>query len=415
MFSLYCICLFLSQFKYILSFSVAGVYINPVRIALFVLIIFDILKNQGKIRIDTKGNCEWLVALLAWNVWSVLSLVWAQSKSSVVSTGLILFEAFLFVYYGQRLITDTDKFKKILNSLFAALLIHNILGWIEVTAKVYYFSIYTEKYSLLGYPVSTFTNTNNFAFYLSLMSILLVIAISIEKRKLQKVMYIALLFSSLVLNVKTGSRGSIIALIAGVLVYVLILAKSRKAAGRIIVVAAIVVLFLWLNPSVYSYIEEVIAKAFNINTSALTGSDFYRINAYANGMDFYFDSYGFGIGPGNVEYWMTNYGTRFTNNIPNLHNWWLEILVGSGTLIAVVVAVTWVRYYIKLISAYRSNKIRNDAWYIICGTISFGVVFAIGCISPSTLFSAEWPWALLAVFFLTYSKTRMSKPAVVNT
>lgn len=406
MFSLYCICVFLSQFKYILSFSLAELYISPIRIALLALILFDIIKNRGKIRYKTKGNCGWCMALLAWIVWAVLSLVWAQSKSSVVSTGMILFEAFLLVYYGQRFITDTDKFKKVLNVLFGALLIHNILGWIEVTMNLYFFSIYTEKYTLYGYPVSTFTNTNNFAFYLSLMSMLLIIAISIEKRKLQKIIYICLLVSSVFLNVKTGSRGSIIALVAGILIYAMIIVKSRKAALRILGISAAVALFLWLNPSAYSYIEQIIGKAFDINTSASTGSDFYRMNAYANGIDFYFDSYGFGVGPGNVEYWMTNYGTRYTNNIPNLHNWWLEILVGSGSVIAIVVVVTWVRYYINLISAYISSKARNAEWYIICGIISFGVVFAIGCISPSSLFSSEWPWGLLAVFFLAYSKTR---------
>ena len=104
--------------------------------------------------------------------------------------------------------------------------------------------------------------------YLSLMAILLLIAISIEKRKLQKVIYICLLVSSLVLNVKTGSRGSVIALLAGVLIYVLLMAKSRKIVFRIIAVAAVIALFLWLNPGVYSYILEIIGKAFDINTSA---------------------------------------------------------------------------------------------------------------------------------------------------
>lgn len=400
MFSLYCICLFLSQFKYILSFSVAGIYINPVRIALLALIILDMIKNQGKIRYKTKGNSEWLIALIAWNIWAVFSLVWAQSKSSVLSTGMILFEALLFVYYGQRFITDTDKLKKVLNSLFGALLIHNILGWIEITMKVYFFSIYTKKYSLHGYPVSTFTNTNNFAFYLSLMSMLVIIALSLEKRKLQKVIYICLLVSSLFLNVKTGSRGSVIALVAGLLVYVVIIVKNKKTARRIFGMASVIVLVLWLNPNAYSYIQGMIGKAFDIDIFASTGSDFYRMNAYANGIDFYFDTYGFGVGPGNVEYWMTNYGTRYTNNIPNLHNWWLEILVGSGTVIATVVLVTWIQYYMNLISAYKSNRKQDTMWYITCGTISFGVVFAIGCISPSSLFSSEWPWALLAVFFL---------------
>lgn len=385
MFSLYCICIFLSQFKYVLSFSIVGIYINPVRIALLLLVAFDIIKNQGKIRYNKKNNCEWFVALLLWNIWAILSLIWARSKTSVISTEINLFEAFLFVYYGQRLITDANKFKKVLSSLFVALLIHNILGWVEVTIKVYFFSIYTEKYSLHGYPVSTFTNTNNFGFYLSLMSMLLIIVISIEKRKLQKIMYIGLLVSSLFLNIKTGSRGSIIALLAGILVYVLIMTKSKKTVLRIIGIATVIVIFLWLNPDAYSYIQEIIEKAFDINTSASTGSDFYRMNAYANGMDFYFDTCGLGVGPGNVEYWMINYGTRYTDNIPNLHNWWLEILVGSGTIIAIVVVIAWIKYYINLITVYRNINTRNTVLHIICGTISFGIVFAIGCISPSII------------------------------
>lgn len=92
---------------------------------------------------------------------------------------------------------------------------------------------------------------------------------------------------------------------------------------------------------------------------------------------------------------MQNYGTRFTNHVNNLHNWWIEILVGSGVVVFAAVIIAWLSSYRKLILKYISGYNRNAVSVLI----SFGIVYAIGCIAPSTLYSAEWPWFMLGLYF----------------
>lgn len=106
MFFLYCLSAFASQFKYILSFSFHGLYINPVRICVVILILWDIVVHQGRIKYRHSGNNRWLVALLVWNIWNCISIVWAKDTRGLISTEIIIFEALAFIYYGQNIMVS---------------------------------------------------------------------------------------------------------------------------------------------------------------------------------------------------------------------------------------------------------------------------------------------------------------------
>ena len=400
MFFLYCLCAFSSQFKYILSFSFHGLYVNPVRVCLVILIIWDLVAHQGRIKYRKTGNNKWLIALLIWNLWNCLSVVWAKDTRGLISAEIIIFEAFVFVYYGQKLITTKERFIQLIDTLTLAVFVHNCLGWLEVTRKVYLFSRYSDKYSRLGYPVSTFTNTNNYGFYLALMAIMLIAVFVSTKNIKRKTVGGLLLVSSVLLLIRTGSRGAIIAFLLGVVTYALIMMKNKKMAGRIVLSLLVFGTVILINRSFRNVIVAIMEKAFTMDVNAATGSDFYRMNMYANGMDFFIDSIGLGVGAGNVEFWMEHYGTRFTNYIYNLHNWWLEILVGSGVIVTFYVLYTWFYYYKQLIVEFRMRGLSNYNRLILSGLMSVGGVYAVGCISPSSLYSSEWPWFLLALFFL---------------
>ena len=400
MFFLYCLSAFASQFKYILSFSFHGLYINPVRICVVILILWDIVVHQGRIKYRHSGNNRWLVALLVWNIWNCISIVWAKDTRGLISTEIIIFEALAFIYYGQKFITSKERFVQLIDTLTLAVLTHNCLGWLEVTRKIYLFSIYSDKYSRLGYPVSTFTNTNNYGFYLALMAIMLLTVFLSTENIRRKTVSGGLFVSSILLLIRTGSRGAIIAFVFGVILFTLITMRNKKMAGRIALVLIVLATVVVINANLRSTIMAIMEKAFTMDVNAVSGSDFYRMNMYANGMDFFRDSIGLGVGAGNVEFWMEHYGSRFTNSIYNLHNWWLEILVGSGVVVTVLVLRTWIDYYKQLIAEVKRRELANSNKIIIGGLLSIGGVYAVGCISPSSLYSSEWPWLLLALFFL---------------
>lgn len=191
------------------------------------------------------GNNRWLVALLVWNIWNCISIVWAKDTRGLISTEIIIFEALAFIYYGQKLITSKERFVQLIDTLTMAVFAHNCLGWLEVTRKIYLFSRYSDKYSRLGYPVSTFTNTNNYGFYLALMAIMLLTVFLSTQNIRRKIVSGGLFVSSILLLVRTGSRGAIIAFVFGVILFTLITMRNKKMAGRIalvlIVLATVVV------------------------------------------------------------------------------------------------------------------------------------------------------------------------------
>lgn len=399
MYALFYVTIFASQLRF---FRIGGFQITPVRVALVALILVDLITHRGKLAISRKNNI-WFYAMLIWNCWALLSFFWAEDKSSLMRTEIVLFEAFALIYYAQRLINTKERAAAAIISLLAPCILHNALGWLEITRKIYLFSKYTELYSKQGYPVSIFTNTNNFGLYLALISIILLGVIFVSENRLLRMGSAALLASSIFLLFRTGSRGAIIANVLAIIVFFLLLRKSLKFAVGVGVVLVAVSVLMIVNPSLFDNLEQMYQQAFRVNLDAVSGSDFYRVNMLQNGMDFLNSTYGMGIGPGNVEHWMKNYGTRFTNHVNNIHNWWIEILVSSGVVVFGAVIVAWLATYRKLIMKYLSGFNRNA----ISALIAFGIAFAIGCISPSTLYMAEWPWFMLGLFFFFAQKPEL--------
>lgn len=402
MFYLYCIFLFLSQFSYVLSFNVFGKTVTPVKIVALAMFLIDFIYHKKLEK--PKGRNIWLLMMFIWNIWTIISIIWAKSKIDTLFVEVIFFEAFLFIYYGKRLVKSKKQYMQVLNVLFFALFIHNILCWLEVKCGIYLFSIYENRYLAKGYPVSTFTNTNNLACYLSVMFFLLIIAYQFAKNKKQKIYYISLMISSILICIMTNSRATIIALMLGIAIFIIM--NIQKAIFYKIVgfvsasILVIFSLFYVFNPYVKKTVDQKKNDLFSIDLNAKSGSDYYRMNAYRNGIDFFLKSYGVGIGPGNVEYWMENYATRDTNGIKPLHNWWLEILVTSGIGIMGLMIYTWIVYYIQLIKSFLNQKLKKRVRIQLVAVIALGVVYAIACISPSSLYKVEWPWAILSIFFL---------------
>lgn len=406
LFNLFCLFVLFSQFNYILTFNIGFISLSPTQIMEIIIIMFDLKCNNFKLKYK-KNNNPWYVMLFVWILWSFLSLVWAKDKMSTISVIRIFIQGFFFIYYAQRLIDSKEKLKRIFNMLFIALTIHIILCIIELKFGIYFFSIYTEKYSLRGYPVSTFTNTNNLACYLSIMIFFIMYAWSLNKSKKIKVWYLVLLIFSIYLNIKTASRGAVIAMILGLVVFIILSLKNAKSIIYFILVLMISAMIVLESPTLQKNISDIIFEAFSVDISAKSGSDFYRTNAYLNGLDFFKSSYGIGISPGNVGYWMENYGTRFTNNVKPLHNWWLEILVTSGVLITIMMIIVWFKTYKKLIKNYISSD-KKEA-IKSAALIAWGISFAIACIAPSSLYKMEWPWILLGLFFLISNNEKIVK------
>ena len=86
----------------------------------------------------------------------------------------------------------------------------------------------------------------------------------------------------------------------------------------------------------------------------------------------------------------------YVGKVFNIHNWWIEILVGYG----VVIFIGYISiYFIKvktLFDAYLKSKesfIRNSS----LGLFGFMMAFVISSVSSSSNINTEWMWLFWAV------------------
>jgi teichuronic acid biosynthesis protein TuaE len=151
-----------------------------------------------------------------------------------------------------------------------------------------------------------------------------------------------------------------------------------------------------LNPESIKSLFISINENLNINFSSQSGSDFVRINLIKNGLFFLISTLGFGVGAGNIEYWMSHKAMYNTGGVLNIHNWWLEILVGYG----VVIFIMYIVFYFKLFrSFYRKFKYSRSKvdMSMSLGIMCFMIGYVIGSISSSSNISSEWLWVFWGI------------------
>ena len=211
-----------------------------------------------------------------------------------------------------------------------------------------------------------------------------------------KIIYYVTLGSSAYLLFMTGSRANILGLILSFIMFAYLSMKNKKGRTAVLLFLAVLFVVLLLTPDTLYNFFMTLNERLYFRFSAQSGSDVTRMNLVKNGLNFLADTFGFGTGAGNIEYWMANYRVYYTGTITNIHNWWAEILTGYGLLIFIL----YVKFYIGLfLSIYRKYKRSDNKMHL---SISLGIMcsmvgFVIGSMSSSSNISSEWLWMFWAV------------------
>jgi teichuronic acid biosynthesis protein TuaE len=130
------------------------------------------------------------------------------------------------------------------------------------------------------------------------------------------------------------------------------------------------------------------------------GSEFIRLNLLRNGLRFFIETFGFGTGAGNIEYWMVHKAKFYVGGVELIHNWWAEILVGYGLFVFIGYVIVYIRMAIALYHSYLKS---NDKFFMSTSLSLFCVMsaFSISAVSSSSNISAEWLWLFWGVV-ITY-------------
>lgn len=398
-FSIY-IFFFLSFF----DMSLLGIHLSSLSKVLLVfitgiLILNELLTQNKKINLKKsktfKISCYCLFFLL---IYGLISLTWSKN----IFEGIDLLSNIILLLGSILLLTlsikNKNDFQNLLSSISLAIIIHNLIAWYEILSKNYYFvpEEYIFNYTMNGYPVSTFFNTNNFATFLSIGFFILFVSYQNKKNVVQKFVLLLAMASSIFLIIKTDSRANLAAIIIGLIVIIFMNVRKMKLKKNQIIAIHFLLSFLFIivlyGVLFYSdTLESVFVKDKAIESNSI------RFNLVKNGFSFLFETNLLGVGAGSLDYWMINKSNYITGGVVKMHNLWMEILSTYGLLSFILFLfsylITMCRYFVLSMSLESTNS-------KVCLTFSSMMLsFIISSMSPSSLFLAPWSWIYLSIMY----------------
>ena len=144
---------------------------------------------------------------------------------------------------------------------------------------------------------------------------------------------------------------------------------------------------------------DVFINLRSIVTQLMSGTQSMgeRMNLAKNGLRFLLSTWGFGVGAGNVEFWMKTKGQFDTGNKINIHNWFLEVLVNYGVFIFVGYLIFFAGIAYKVFTLINQHK--DDQIMKVLGVSILGVMigFIFASISPSSIMAYRPHWMIYAI------------------
>ncbi|MDE6439936.1 MAG: O-antigen ligase family protein [Bacteroidales bacterium] len=381
----------------VLSVEVGGMQLSLYRFLLLLFPLFMAGIGVGQRQALRRNyNYNYLFVLFLWLVYSVLSLLWVKDYHTWL-------RAFFFLAcgtFGTSVIALSFKARQDFIVAFKVvemmLVMHAVLALYNIFTGDYSWSPedYSDSNQVNGlglyYPSGLLGNLNTVCFYMFWGFLNSLLLLREKQSKAGKaVSLLAMCVFGFVLIVGE-SRGALAGLAVGLMVVCYCaLCKTRplrpvwKRNIKLCLIAGLLV-GLW-------FMLEKILHLF------LTGSDgdTARIALIKNGVYFLKQSWGGGVGLGNIEYYMANGNPPYhTYGIVNIHNWWMEILVSSG--IGIFLLYVWVYLWSLWLTYRHIHSQRHFAQVCVLGSMCG---FIIASFSGSSMMGMEGVWLIMGLAF----------------
>lgn len=351
-----------------------------------------------------------------WLIYALISVIWIKDIGGWVNAIFFLGCGCLSMLYMGIFIREEKDIRNLFKTIFAMILLHNIIGWMEILTGTYLFANLDKldkyhtfaKQSSTRIPISIYANQNDFATMLLAGMTITFILFKNSKKIPLKVAYLLTIFSSVFLLYRTDSRANIIALLIGIATLFVTrysqLFTKKNIMKMLLAIGVICVIVLIFSPAVQ---QKTISFYYNIQSSLFVegNSNMTRVNLIKNGFYFLVQSFGFGTGAGNIEHWLEYNSVFSTGTIYNIHNWWMEILSGYG----IIIFGLYISVYFLMIRQlfvnykYSTNKfIRTTSWILLAYMFSF----VLSSISSASNMLIEWQWVFwgIIITFIRYSE-----------
>lgn len=383
----------------IFSIPSVSVTVFPYRLALMLAVIAFIVYFFKEILLKRKfynfirnfTPVHWF--FIIFSLWSLISGLWAiDSRGWIRHVYFVTTGSFIIIFFLQ--FVKKSQIKNIFYLFIGASFIHHLIGWYELLTSNYIYANSITMPRSKGIPVSSLANQNNLAtLLLASMTISLILFLNSKINWVKLILFFYLL-SSLILIIKTESKIILISWLLILIFSVLIKLLSLNFLKNIFILSVVPVFIALIIFSTPNFIRDNFILIIN-KISSGSGSLTYRLNMIRNGFTFFFNSKFLGIGAGNVEHYMTN-NAVFKVDAPNMHNWFIELLVNYGLFIFILYIILWIYMIISLV---RIAKSPNNHFIIITATVlgSYCIVYPLLTSASSSNFIIEWHWIFKAI------------------
>lgn len=355
--------------------------------------------NYSNVRIKNYINF-----LVLWILYSILSLAWADCAEETFKEIIFLVMGSLLIFFTVFYFTKLKDFVLFYYMWLLVLLVMVGLGlWNSMTGNHLDVSGVKDAADRFRYmPTAVFHNPNDFATYLVLSFPFTISFIKHQKIILYRVIGIGLFLSVLYLIVLTKSRANYLALVGGVFFWLIFTLKLKEKIRVLVLFVLLTLLALLLFSQFLQPLYALIVEQYSSLTNEINegGSINIRVNLIKNSIILLFNHYGFGVGAGNIEYHIANYGKYDTGNVYNLHNWWVELLSNYGIIIFIGYIIFYFNIFRNLFKTY--IKLNNKDEKMICEALLIGsACFTVASISSSSIMAQGFHWVFFA-FILGY-------------
>ncbi|MBR7927015.1 O-antigen ligase family protein [Aerococcaceae bacterium zg-ZUI334] len=371
-------------------------------------------RKQDSVKLLAKSDATraWLMYLFWWFM-GIVSVLWVKDIK-------LWFQAVFLLSIGVFVITalylwlnKLEDWYRIIYGVWVMMCFQILWGYYEIITGNYLFADLAklDKYRTFNsqpmtrIPITYFANQNDYAtFLLASLSIMLICYHRAQNIWLRLTILLSGVASSYLIY-RSGSRMALLML--GVFIILLVLFQFKITFNRKIIttglitgVVGLIAIFI-IKPALW---HKLLTMLLSTQSGAITG-DSARVNLYKNGLIFIGETFGRGVGAGNVEYWMGNFTYYPVGGLVNIHNWWLEILVGYGIPVFISYLVVYILLIRRLFIMTKYSSQREQ--YTARALLIFMLIFIFSSITSASNMLIEWHWCIFALL-ISYIKIHES-------
>lgn len=398
--------IFLGPRLFAISTPVAQVSIyRALILSLPLVLIFSYHQQNSRLKLPPAGVGRFNLQVYAfWWLWAFMSIMWVTDYKLWFQSVFLMTLGFWCVI-AINLWTKSDRqWMTLVRVAWFSMSLQVLWGYYEILTNRYLYADMSklDRYSTFTsnpssrIPITYFANQNDYAVlmlaYLALVSVLWYQA----RWWWQKGLYFGSGLAAGYLIYRSGSRMALLML----LVYLALtlfnhikIYPSRIIGWKLFGYALVGIGGFWLlKPSLLTtLINLILSKQYN---RPLSG-DMGRINLYKNGFIALVETWGRGLGAGNIETWMGSQAYFNVGPLVNIHNWWLEILVGYGLICFFLYVLAYGMLMRHLWRMRQSKEMHTKRTAQIL--FNFLLIFILAAMTSANNMLIEWHWAVMGL------------------